>query len=62
MILNKRLSMIAPQQATIRETHLPGLVDVVMSPNPALAMVITVKKIALSIVLKSSIGGSKHKL
>jgi hypothetical protein len=54
--------MIAPQQATKSVSHLPTLVDVVMSPNPALAIVIITKKNALSRVLKSSRGGSKLRL
>ena len=62
MIVNRSESMIAPQQATKSVSHLPTLVDVVMSPNPALAIVIITKKNALSRVLKSSRGGSKLRL
>ena len=55
-------SIIAPQHAMKRVNHLPIVVDVVISPNPALAIVIITKKSALLRERKSSMGGSKQKL
>jgi hypothetical protein len=52
--------MTAPQQAITIVKKRPMLVEVVMSPNPALDIVITVKNNALNSDLKSSWGGSKQ--